>query len=94
MRKSPIKHHVRQHKRKGRPVHDYDRGHGKRISKPTLQCTKQTQSTGRYGVIIRYESLPAESFPVTASSFDEAIELAMNARTHITPPYAVEVAKN
>lgn len=39
MKKSPIRHHVRQHKRKERPVHDYVRGKGsktQKIATPTL----------------------------------------------------------
>lgn len=99
MRKSPIKHHVRQHQRQitnGKTtVHDYDRGHGKHptdISKPQLKHQDQT-TTNKYLVRITYTNQVPEKFPVTAGSYPEAIELGLLARTYITPPTQVEAAK-
>ena len=99
MRKSPIKHHVHQHKRHvtdgTTTVHDYDRGHGKHpvdISKPQLRHPDQT-TTNKYLVRINYPNLKTENFPVTAGSYPEAIELGLLARTHITPPHQVEATK-
>jgi hypothetical protein len=95
LRKSPIKHHVHQHQRKtseGKTtVHDYDRGHGKHpqnISDPRPRQSKQ--SSANFLVHINYANQASENFPVSASSYPEAIEYAMLMRTSITPPTTVE----
>ena len=98
MRKSPIRHHVRQHQRTvedGKTqVHDYMRGDGSAPQNLSDPRPRQSQHpTTNFIVHIRYTSLPTENFPVTASTYPEAIDLAMLARIHITPPTQVEVAK-
>jgi hypothetical protein len=64
MRKSPIRHHVRKHRRSGRPVRDYERGHGSRPAKPRLR--RNAQSSGSFMVHIAYASQAPETFPVNA----------------------------
>jgi hypothetical protein len=91
LRKSPIKHHVRSHKRCGRPVIDYERGHGSRPAKPSIRRTAQSPSS--FMVYISYASQPPETFPVNADDYAQAIEFAMISRKSITPPLEVEAAK-
>jgi hypothetical protein len=94
-RKSPIKHHVRQHRRKGRPVRDYERGHGSRpnkIAQPRLRHSNQ-QSNSAYAVEIMYEALPSETIPVSAANYPDAIEMAMSSRREITSPWKIDVRR-
>lgn len=95
-RKSPYRHKVRTYKRRtGRTVHQYERGHGEKkhkVSRPQIHKPEQN-ITNRYIVHITYTNLPTESFPVTASNYPEAIEMALSIRTHITPPYQITVDK-
>jgi hypothetical protein len=91
LRKSPIRHHVRQHRRVGKPVHDYMRGHGSHPAKPTVR--QGSQSKTAFVVRIDYSNLPSETIPVTAPDYPTAIETAMIMRKNITPPIEVEAAK-
>jgi len=97
MRKSPVRHHVRTYRREsGKTVNDYERGHGSRkakVSTPRIvRRTSEKQQTG-YHIRIIYSNLGSESFPVTASSYPEAIEVGLTVRTKIEPPMQVEVKK-
>lgn len=100
MRKSPIKHHVRSYtKKKGKLIHDYDRGSGersKRISKPTIQkptLQKKQKSSNIYKVEVSYVNSRSERFTVTAKSYPDAIELGLVSRTNTTPPKSIDVRK-
>lgn len=94
MRKSPIRHHVRQHKRKGKPVHDYMRGKGERkpkLAKPRLKHQQSVKSN--FHVKIVYSNLASESLSVTAANYPEAIETALTIRREITPPWQIDAKK-
>jgi hypothetical protein len=90
MRKSPIRHHVRSHRRCGRPVHDYDRGKGSRpnIAKPRLRHF--TQRPSAYVVEITYITHPRDVFTVNAPSYPDAIENALMIRLHTEPPLIID----
>ncbi len=94
MRKSPIRHHVRKHRRCGRSVRDYDRGKGSRkpkLAKPRLK--KQPSAQIDFIVQITYERLPSETLKVNAPSYPEAIEMALTIRREITPPLQIDAKK-
>lgn len=102
MRKSPIHHHVRQHQRQinnGKTtVHDYWRGKGERkpkLARPRIARPKPEieESKTKFFIRIVYNNLSSESFPVTATSYPEAIETGLIIRTNISPPMQVEVTK-
>lgn len=98
-RKSPIRHHVRKYKRKtGTEVNDYNRGKGKRppqIKTPSISNpkTNSSPSPNNYQARIIYVSGPAETFPVTASSYPEALETALISRFYPNSPYMIEVKR-
>ena len=95
MRKSPVRHTVRTYKRRnGKTVYQYPRGHGKKNIKISNPKLKQTESTSNnFNVKLLYTELPPESYPIDSSTYPEAIELALLSRSHITPPYQIEVIK-
>lgn len=95
-RKSPIRHHVRTYKRRtGKTVYQYERGHGKKkvkVSTPRLK--PKTQNSINFFINVRYVNTQLnESYPVSASTYPEAVELALLARSHITPPTEIEVSR-
>lgn len=95
-RKSPILHRVHTHKRNvsdgSVTVTEYMRGHGERkakLSKPRIGKAGGNKVAG-FNVVLTYSDKPNESYPVSASSYPEAIENALLARSHISPPKSVE----
>ena len=99
MRKSPFRHHVRQHKRSvdegSITVHDYMRGDGEQpinLSDPQLHNNPK-HSSFNYIVHIHYLTSPTENIPVSASTYPQAIESAMLSRVNTTPPTQVEATK-
>jgi len=96
-RKSPIKHKVRSHTRKGKIILDYFRGHGERprkLSKPTVKIyEKNKKDTNRYRITIKYIGNQRESFLVTAKSYPNAIEQGLISRSKIIPPKQIDVVK-
>jgi hypothetical protein len=91
MRKSPIRHHVRQHRRNGRPVHDYNRGHGSHPANPPSLRRPPTSRASGYAVHISYVSHPSETLRMNAPSFPDAIATTMEARRSIEPPFQIVV---
>ena len=96
-RKSPIKHKVRSHTRKGKIILDYFRGHGerpKKISKPTVKIyEKSRKDTNKYRITIKYIGNQRESFTVEAPSYPKAIEQSLISRLRVTPPKQIDVIK-
>ena len=96
-RKSPIKHKVRSHTRKGKIILDYFRGHGerpKKISKPTVKIyEKSRKDMNKYRITIKYTGNQRESFTVEAPSYPKAIEQSLISRLRVTPPKQIDVIK-
>lgn len=91
-RKSPIKHHVRKHRRSNTVVTDYDRGKGKKpqnITKPSFSSPRSNPYN--FTVIIKYVGASSETFPVRAIGIPEAVYNAMLSRTRTETPSEVEV---
>ena len=94
-RKSPIKHHVRQHQRTvadGKTtVHDYMRGQGSAppsVANPNL---KHSTTSSDFTVIINYlDEAAKETLHITADNYPAAIEQAMASRQNISTPITVE----
>lgn len=96
-RKSPYKHHVKKHIRRGRSVTDYDRGKGKQPKQPQVgkkPTLSYKQSSSNFIVNIRYTSITAERIPVHAVNAAQAIEQAMIMRRNIEEPLKVEATRN
>ena len=90
-RKSPVKHHVRTHKRVGVKVTDYVRGHGTNPPKVSVGSGHKLQHIVLgYLVTIRYLTLPVESIPVQTTSYPEAILSAMTVRHQSEMPTEVD----
>jgi hypothetical protein len=97
LRKSPYRHRVRTYRRRsGKVVHQYERGKGDKptkLAKPTLGHHKSSSTRAKYIAQITYISQPAETFPVVASSYPEAIDTALSIRRQITPPYQIDIKR-
>ena len=102
MRKSPIKHKVHTHKRSitdgSTTVQEYERGHGKHpetanIADPRVRRQQKSASGNSFVVNINYANQSSDRIPINASTYPEAIELAMLARVGIVPPSNVQVTK-
>ena len=95
MRKSPIKHHVRQHQRTvadGKTtVHDYIRGHGDAPTNVANPNIKHTSSSSNFTVIINYlDEAAKETLHITADNYTSAIQQAMAIRINSSTPTIVE----
>jgi len=96
MRKSPIKHRVRQHQRTVDDdritVHDYVRGHGSApVADPN---SKHNTIPASFTVIVNYlDSAAKETLHVTADNYPSAIQQAMASRINTSTPTVVEALK-
>ena len=94
-RKSPIRHHVRQHKRTipdgTTTVHDYMRGQGNAppsVANPNL---KHSTASSDFTVIINYlDEAAKETLHVSAENYTSAIQQAMATRINSSTPTVVE----
>ena len=98
-RKSPIRHHVRQHKRTiddgTTTVHDYMRGQGNAppsVANPNL---KHSTTSSDFTVIINYlDEAAKETLHIPADSYPSAIQQAMISRQSSSTPTVVEAIMN
>ena len=60
-RKSPYKHHVHKHTRKGKPVHDYDRGMGDQEKKTVKAVIRKIWKQGEQKMIGIPKDAPLEA---------------------------------
>ena len=96
-RKSPYKHHVRKHIRKGKPVHDYDRGKG---NKPSLIRPFSIGGSTPYIVKVTYPDTSSETVNVSSSgrnpapiAFRNALNIGVEMRRLIKPPKIISVRR-
>jgi hypothetical protein len=94
MRKSPIKHQVRSHKRKGKAVRSYVRGHGAKtqshVANPTIKPKNKPKG---FTVILTYSKDPKdkEVIKVIATSYTRAIDEAFEEKTDKRIPIEIRV---
>lgn len=84
-RKSPIKHPVKQHLRKGRVVHRYERGDGK----APRQSIGRVRKLGGYTVTVMGDR--TETFGVDAGSYLGALDSGINRAS--TTPQAIRIRR-
>ena len=96
MRRKPIKHRVKTHKRNGRTVKSYQRGKGKSskvVSKRKIindeGSARQTWET--YTVIFHYHDKKKEKIVLGARDSDDALNQALKIRKRKAKPVSVEV---
>lgn len=94
-RKSPVKHRVKRHTRKGKPVTSYDRGHGTHPAsmKVTKRKITKTIQTGpkAYVVNFTYEDGTGETVPVIATSYKAAMAEAFEEKKDKRTPTELEI---
>lgn len=100
-RKSPYRHHVKNHVRSNRPVRDYDRGSGDkpldrrsrrhRVVGETMEevTGEEMGLIGPYTVTIDYVEAPSEVIVQSAPDYGAAIDPALERRTSIMVPRRV-----
>jgi len=91
-RKSPFKHHVKKHVRKGKPVTDYERGKGNQPKKPTMGHKPQNV-IANYRVNVKYVSNPTESFNFQVPDAPTAIGNALIIKRSIEEPLELEAIR-
>ena len=96
MRRKPIKHRVKTHKRNGRTVKSYQRGKGKSskvVSKRKIineeGSARQTWET--YTVIFHFHDKKTEKIVLGARDSDDALNQALKIRKRKAKPVKVEV---
>jgi len=72
MRKSPYKHPVKAHTRKGYPVTNYERGRGKK-PRTRSRPRKFIASGDSFNIQIFYEKEPSETFTQSGKNYAEVI---------------------
>lgn len=86
MRKSPIRHQVKTHKRKGKIIHSFLRGHGqgtRHIANPTIRTEGTAKkSFEHYKVIFHYSNNRKEKIEVASNDADDALNLALKERKY------------
>jgi len=105
-RKSPYKHHVREHLRRNgkgnlRPVRDYDRGKGdKPAPKPRRRRvvvsgskSSANPSGAVYGVVIYYPDYKSERLDIDAKDYRGALAGGLERRDITEPPKLVRIRR-
>ena len=93
-RKSPYKHRVRSHTRKGRLVRSYERGKGERPLPAPRRRPVSPRSSGQFfRVRILYSDGGVETVIVNASSYLSAIDKGLMERRRLGTPYTIALAR-
>lgn len=92
MRKSPARHRVKSHKRKGKQVKSYERGSGTRQIRTTRRKLVGKEGSSRktmedYEITFYYSKGRKETVPIAARDSDDALNLALERRKkkHLKP---------
>jgi len=93
MRKSPVKHHVKSHKRKEKQVKSYSRGKGQRLKIVKKIKTTHPKHPKAYTVNFLYSKKPesGESVVVISTDYHKALREAFEEKHDPRTPIEVEV---
>lgn len=93
-RKSPYKHKVRAHKRKGIPVRQYERGKGKKPKeRPPLRRKTAQMNGSTYRVVLIYPERERETLTLTGRNYVEVINPALQSRSRLEGPRQVRIRR-
>jgi len=93
-RKSPYRHKVRSHIRKGRPVRSYMRGKGPKpyLANPVRRLRKFSRTS--FMVRIEYPDYSSENFSVRARTFVDALDRGIIERKQFKIPLTISLRKH
>ncbi len=95
-RKSPVKHKVSGHTRKGKKIEEYVRGKGKKkkVSRRSRVVVGSSLVEVPYRVSIFYARGPREEFFVDVKSLDQGLREGMSRRESVSPPSVVRIRRS
>lgn len=96
-RKTPYKHPVKEHRRKGNPVQKYERGKGdqaKKKSKRRSRVVGGGSVPSGYGVAIYYFDDRSERFGVGARNYVGALGYGLEQRDAVSPVHLIRIRRD
>lgn len=93
-RKSPYKHPVKEHRRKGNPVRNYERGKGNQVVKARRsRVVGGSSNPSEFDVSLYYYDNKRENVEVSAKNYSKALGSGLERRDAVSPVHIIRVRR-